>query len=111
MGGQDKQGFAMRQGVMTNLRVRLLMAPGDPCMLGHGRRKGERRRKSVRGCIISPDLSVLNLVIVKQGMLLCQLIHEAAMTASLGVFPLHSDYNHPVLISPLGSLPLCTSKL
>mmetsp|Transcript_25586 Transcript_25586/g.71550 ORF Transcript_25586/g.71550 Transcript_25586/m.71550 type:complete len:249 (+) Transcript_25586:142-888(+) len=67
MGGQDKQGFPMRQGVMTNLRVRLLMSPGDPCMLGHGRRKGERRRKSVRGCIVSSDLSVLNLVIVKQG--------------------------------------------
>jgi len=67
MGGQDKQGFPMRQGVMTNLRVRLLMAPGDPCMLGYGRRKGERRRKSVRGCIVSPDLSTLNLTIVKQG--------------------------------------------
>ncbi|RZR84257.1 hypothetical protein BHM03_00011028 [Ensete ventricosum] len=26
-----------------------------------------RRRKSVRGCIVSPDLSVLNLVIVKKG--------------------------------------------
>lgn len=66
-GGQDKQGVPMRQGVMTPLRVRLLMSPGDPCMLGYGRRKGERRRKSVRGCIVSPDLSVLNLVIVKQG--------------------------------------------
>merc|ERR1719218_433345 len=57
----------MRQGVLTNNRVRLLMSPGDPCMLGYGRRKGERRRKAVRGCIVSPDLSVLNLVIVKQG--------------------------------------------
>ncbi len=28
---------------------------------------GERRRKSVRGCIISSDLSVLNLKIVKKG--------------------------------------------
>merc|ERR1712228_895225 len=26
-----------------------------------------RKRKSVRGCIVGPDLSVLNLVIVKQG--------------------------------------------
>lgn len=72
MGGQDKQGFPMRQGVMTNLRVKLLMSPGDPCMLGYGRRKGERRRKAVRGCVVSPDLSVLNLVIVKQGALPCQ---------------------------------------
>jgi small subunit ribosomal protein S6e len=27
---------------------------------------GERRRKSVRGCVVSPDLAVLNLVIVKK---------------------------------------------
>lgn len=40
---------------------------GTPCFRGHGRRTGERRRKSVRGCIVSPDLSVLNLVIVKKG--------------------------------------------
>lgn len=40
---------------------------GSPCFRGHGRRNGERRRKSVRGCIVSQDLSVLNLVIVKKG--------------------------------------------
>ena len=40
---------------------------GTPCFRGYGRRNGERRRKSVRGCIVSPDLSVLNLVIVKKG--------------------------------------------
>lgn len=66
-GGQDKQGFPMKQGVLTPGRVRLLMSPGDSCFRGFGRRKGERRRKSVRGCIVSSDLSVLNLVIVKQG--------------------------------------------
>ena len=43
------------------------MSPGDQCFRGHGRRNGERRRKSVRGCIVSQDLSVLNLVIVKKG--------------------------------------------
>lgn len=41
MGGQDKQGFAMKQGVLTNGRVRLLMTPGDQCFRGYGRRKGE----------------------------------------------------------------------
>eukprot|EP00798_Chlamydomonas_sp_ICE-L_P011301 gene11301-18938_t len=55
------------KGVLTNQRVRLLMAPGDPCMRGHGRRNGERRRKSCRGCVVSSDCSVLNLVIVKKG--------------------------------------------
>uniref|UniRef100_A0AC11E0R0 Uncharacterized protein n=2 Tax=Ovis aries TaxID=9940 RepID=A0AC11E0R0_SHEEP len=31
------------------------------------RRTGERKRKSVRGCIVDANLSVLNLVIVKKG--------------------------------------------
>ncbi|KAH7520513.1 small ribosomal subunit protein eS6 [Ziziphus jujuba] len=67
MGGCDKQGFPMKQGVLTPGRVRLLLQRGTPCFRGYGRRNGERRRKSVRGCIVSPDLSVLNLVIVKTG--------------------------------------------
>jgi len=40
---------------------------GTPCFRGYGRRDGERRQKSVRGCIVSQDLSVINLVIVKKG--------------------------------------------
>jgi small subunit ribosomal protein S6e len=66
-GGNDKQGFGMKQGVLTHGRVRLLMSPGDSCFRGHGRRQGERLRKSVRGCIVSPDIASLNLTIVKQG--------------------------------------------
>lgn len=31
------------------------------------RKRGERKRKSVRGCIVGSDLSVLNLVVVKKG--------------------------------------------
>ncbi|KAJ7980525.1 40S ribosomal protein S6 [Quillaja saponaria] len=67
MGGCDKQGFPMKQGVLTPGRVRLLLHQGTPCFRGYGRRNGECRRKSVRGCIVSQDLSVLNLVIVKKG--------------------------------------------
>jgi len=64
-GGNDKQGFCMTQGVLTSGRVRLLMRDGMP---GYRQRKrGERKRKSVRGCIVSSDLSVLNLVVVKKG--------------------------------------------
>ena len=66
-GGHDKQGFPMKQGVLTPGRVRILMERGVQCFRGHGRRDGERRRKSVRGCIVSSDISVLNLVIVKKG--------------------------------------------
>ena len=67
MGGNDKQGFGMKQGVLTNQRVFLLQVRGTQGFKGHGRRKGERRRKACRGCIVSQDISVLNVVIVKQG--------------------------------------------
>ena len=55
----------MKQGVMTNGRVRLLLSKGHSCY--RPRRTGERKRKSVRGCIVDAQLSVLNLVIVKKG--------------------------------------------
>jgi len=64
-GGNDKQGFPMLQGVLTSQRVRLLFSKGMPCF--RPRKRGERKRKSVRGCIVSGDLSVLSLVIVKKG--------------------------------------------
>jgi len=64
-GGNDKQGFPMKQGVLTNGRVRLLLGKGHSCY--RQRRKGERKRKSVRGCIVDSNLSVLSLIIVKKG--------------------------------------------
>ena len=64
-GGNDKQGFPMKQGVMHPTRVRLLLADGHSCY--RARRTGERKRKSVRGCIVAADLAVLALSIVKQG--------------------------------------------
>merc|ERR1719434_673397 len=64
-GGNDKQGFPMMQGVLTPERVRLLLRKGSKCY--RQRRTGEMKRKSVRGCIVSQDLSVLNLVLVKKG--------------------------------------------
>jgi len=64
-GGNDKQGFPMKQGVLTNTRVRLLMGAGTSCF--RPRRAGERRRKSVRGCIVGSDIGALSLVVVKKG--------------------------------------------
>ncbi|KAI0719669.1 40S ribosomal protein S6 [Fomitopsis betulina] len=64
-GGNDKQGFPMKQGVLVPHRVRLLLSDGHSCY--RARRTGERKRKSVRGCIVGPDISVLSLVIIKQG--------------------------------------------
>lgn len=64
-GGHDKQGFAMYQGVLQPTRVRLLLNAGSQNnRLG---RKGSRKRKSVRGCICSHDLSVINVTVVKKG--------------------------------------------
>ena len=64
-GGNDKQGFPMKQGVLSANRVRLLMHKGVSCY--RQRRVGERKRKSVRGCIVAADLAVLNLVVTKKG--------------------------------------------
>merc|ERR1719317_51176 len=64
-GGNDKQGFPMKQGVLTNQRVRLLLSKGHSCY--RPRRTGERKRKSVRGCIVDGNLAVLAMAIVKKG--------------------------------------------
>lgn len=64
-GGNDKQGFPMKQGVLSANRVRLLLHKGVSCY--RQRRRGERKRKSVRGCIVASDLAVLNLVVTKKG--------------------------------------------
>merc|ERR1719401_3366308 len=64
-GGNDKQGFPMKQGVLCNNRVKLLLKKGMSCY--RERRKGCRKRKSVRGCIVGPDLATLNLIMVRKG--------------------------------------------
>merc|ERR1711879_1142385 len=64
-GGNDKQGFPMKQGILCNHRVRLLFKKGMSCY--RERRSGCRKRKSVRGCVVGPDLAVLSLVIAKKG--------------------------------------------
>merc|ERR1712238_219446 len=64
-GGEDKQGFSMKQGVLYRHRVRLLMkkgASGYTC-----KRNGERKRKAVRGCIVNHDLAVISTCIVRKG--------------------------------------------
>jgi small subunit ribosomal protein S6e len=65
MGGNDKQGFAMKQGVLVKGRVRLLLSKGHSTY--RPRRAGERKRKSVRGCIVGPDIRAISLALVKRG--------------------------------------------
>jgi len=64
-GGNDKDGFAMKQGILIQGRTRILMSEGHSCY--RPRRSGERKRKSIRGCIVGSDLSVLALSIVQAG--------------------------------------------
>jgi len=64
-GGNDKQGFPMKQGVLIHNRVKLLLKKGHSCY--NPGRNGERKRKSVRGCIVNHNLSILCLAIVKKG--------------------------------------------
>jgi len=64
-GGFDKQGFPMKQGILVPDRVRLLLSKESGCY--RPKRKGTRRRKSVRGCIVSREISVVHLIVTKKG--------------------------------------------
>merc|ERR1719181_2643957 len=64
-GGNDKQGFQMKQGILINGRTRILFKRrGTGYKPG---RTGERERKSVRGCICGSDLAAIFLRVVKKG--------------------------------------------
>ena len=63
-GGNDKQSFPMKQGVLTHGHVHPLLSKGHSCY--RPRRAGERMYKSIWGCVVDANLSVLNLVIIKK---------------------------------------------
>lgn len=64
-GGYDKQGFPMKQGILLNSRVRVLLDGSSGCF--HPAFKSERKRRTVRGCVCGPDLSMVNCIVVKKG--------------------------------------------
>jgi small subunit ribosomal protein S6e len=68
-GGFDKDGFAMKNGILTAGRKRILLEKGDTMFRFRSgyHRTGVRKRKLVRGCIVSPDIRILNIKIVKIG--------------------------------------------
>jgi len=72
----------MKQGVLVPFRVRLLLSDGHSCY--RTRRTGERKRKSVRGCIVGPDIAVLSVVIIKQGDKDIPGLTDVALTKRLG---------------------------
>ena len=55
----------MMQGVVVKRRIRLMLTKAHKCY--RPRRTGERKRKSVRGCIVGPDIGVISLVVVRKG--------------------------------------------
>ena len=64
--GNDRDGFCMRQGILTNRRVKILMRcsrKGEKAP----KCKDQRIRRSARGCIIGKDIRTLSLEIVKHG--------------------------------------------
>jgi len=81
-GGNDKQGFPMKQGVLKDHRVRLLLREGLSCY--RTRRAGERKRKSVRGCIVGSDIAVLNLLVTKKGDAEIEGLTDTAIPRRLG---------------------------
>ncbi|RLF24403.1 MAG: 30S ribosomal protein S6e [Thermoprotei archaeon] len=60
-GGSDRSGFPMHPGITGGGKRRILLS-GPPGF--HPRRKGERRRKTVRGNVITEDIVQINTVIV-----------------------------------------------
>jgi len=63
-GGSDKDGVAMRRDLPGTIRQRLLLTGGVGY---HPTRAGIRRRKSIRGRVISAETGQINLVVEKSG--------------------------------------------
>jgi small subunit ribosomal protein S6e len=64
-GGSDRDGFAMKQGVMTKAKLQLLLKEGSTGYFA--RREGTSLRKTVRGCIVGGELGAINLIVVQKG--------------------------------------------
>jgi small subunit ribosomal protein S6e len=63
-GGSDKNGFPMKKDVEGPRRIRSLLSSG----VGFNpKRKGERRRKTVRGNTISDQIVQVNTIVVEKG--------------------------------------------
>jgi small subunit ribosomal protein S6e len=61
-GGSDKDGFPMRPNVHGGVRVSVIVSGG----VGFStRRRGERRRKTLRGNVITEDIVQVNMKVVE----------------------------------------------
>lgn len=63
-GGSDKNGFPMRKDVVGQRRIKSLLSGG----IGYKpQSKGTKRRKTVRGNMISDDIVQINTIVAKTG--------------------------------------------
>ena len=63
-GGTDKDGFPLRQDIPGTARRRLLLSAG----LGYRPTEhGKRKKKSVRGTVINPEVVQVNMMVTKPG--------------------------------------------
>ncbi|MFX1568953.1 MAG: eS6 family ribosomal protein [Promethearchaeota archaeon] len=64
-GGSDSSGFPMRKDVHGPVKKRILVSKRG---IGYKpERKGEKRRKTVRGNEVTHDMTLINLMVVKYG--------------------------------------------
>ena len=65
MGGSDSSGFPMRKDVHGPVKKKILVSKRG---IGYKpRRKGEKKRKTVRGNEVTFDMTLINLKVVKYG--------------------------------------------
>ena len=62
-GGSDKDGFPIRPSVHGGVRIRAILSEGVGF---RSHRKGERRRKTLRGNVITEDVVQINMKIMEK---------------------------------------------
>ncbi len=62
-GGSDKDGFPMRPNVHGGVRISVILSEGVGF---HPTRAGERRRKTLRGNVITEEIVQINMKIVEK---------------------------------------------
>ena len=63
-GGSDKDGFPMRQDVHGGVRIAVLLSGGTGFIPTE---KGQRRRKLIRGNVITDDIVQINIKVNENG--------------------------------------------
>ncbi|NVM01888.1 MAG: 30S ribosomal protein S6e [Candidatus Helarchaeota archaeon] len=66
-GGSDSDGVPMRPDVHGGIRKRLFVSKGPGFKPAKLKRKGIRKKKMIRGNIITEDIAQINLIITKWG--------------------------------------------